>query len=336
MKRIDEAGPKVALVTLLAPISWGTTYITITEFLPNDRPLFVAACRVVPAGLLLLAIGLLLHRGPRQRRNWRQLSVLGLFNFGLFFPLLIAGIYRLPGGVAASVGGIQPLLVALIGWRLTKARPRRLDILVGVMAALGVAMVVVRPGASVDPVGVVAAIAANVSFSIGVVLTKKFDIGEDRLTNTGIQLLLSAIVIVPVTLLVEGGPPDLTGRNLVGVGYLSLVATGAAFVLWFNGIRRLPRQAPPVLGLAAPVTGAALGWIALNESLTWIQVAGFGITISAIVYAATLGSAEPGPPRQSDQPSESFWKFSTTSTQPCTMSSTMSRAGRTRSMLPMI
>ena len=38
-------------LTVLAPIAWGTTYITVTELLPAGRPLLVATMRVLPAGL---------------------------------------------------------------------------------------------------------------------------------------------------------------------------------------------------------------------------------------------------------------------------------------------
>ncbi len=295
-------GTPAALATVLAPIAWGTSYITITEFLPDDRPLFVAAGRVVPAGLVLIAIGVLNNRTGLRTLNWRQLATLALFNFGIFFPLLIAAIYRLPGGVAASVGGLQPLLVALGGYVLVGITPKRRDLGVGAIAAIGVAMVVIRPAAQIDPIGVVAAIGANVSFSIGVVLTKRFAVSEDRLTRTGIQLLLSAIVIVPMAVVLEGRPPPMNIHNIAGLSYLSLLATGAAFVIWFNGIPRLPSQAPPVLGLAAPITGAALGWIVLNESLSTVQLLGFAITISAIIYAATVGSAHAPIPSESAQP----------------------------------
>lgn len=291
MKQSSQSGSRVAGITLLAPVAWGTTYVTVTEVLPADRPLFIAVSRVIPAGVVLLAIGTLRQRGHRAPHDWKRLLLLSLFNFGLFFPLLVAAIYRLPGGVAASVGGIQPLLVALAGWGLAAKRPKRFDLVIGAVAALGVAMVVVRPGASIDPVGVVAAVAANISFSVGVVLTKKFDLRGDRLLTTGLQLLLSAAVIVPVAVIVEGPLPDITGRHLAGFAYLSLIATGGAFVVWFSGIQRLPPQAPPVLGLAAPITGAVIGWIALNESLNVVQLAGFMITVGAITYAATLGSA---------------------------------------------
>ncbi|MEO1744155.1 MAG: hypothetical protein AAFR99_20405, partial [Cyanobacteria bacterium J06629_9] len=41
------------LLTALAPMSWGTTYIIATEFLPSGHPLLVAAMRTLPVGLLM-------------------------------------------------------------------------------------------------------------------------------------------------------------------------------------------------------------------------------------------------------------------------------------------
>jgi hypothetical protein len=68
------------------------------------------------------------------------------------------------------------------------------------------------------------------------------------------------------------------------------VATAGAFLIWFRGIAELPVAAPPLLGLAAPVTGATLGWIVLGQDLTPLQLAGFTITIAAITYGATAST----------------------------------------------
>ena len=279
---------RTALVTLVAPIMWGTTYVTVTELLPPDRPIFVAAIRVLPAGLVLIAIGYWQSRWIPKGRQWRDLIVLATFNFAIFFPLLIGAIYRLPGGVAASVGGVQPLLVALISWKLNGAQSRRVDLVVGLVAAIGVGLVVVRPGASIDLLGVFLALGANISFSTGVVLTKSLPTPENRLAATGWQLTLSSMIIVPLAFAIEGRPPALSGINVAGFAYLSLVATGVAFALWFRGVQRLSVQAPPLLGLAAPLTGATLGWLVLGEDLSPMQLLGFAITIAAIIYGATL------------------------------------------------
>jgi probable blue pigment (indigoidine) exporter len=280
----------VALVTLLAPVSWGTTYITITELLPDGRPLLVACLRVLPAGLALAGYGLVAHRWRPRRTEWLRIGTLGLLNFGFFFPLLILAIYRLPGGVAASIGGIQPLLVAGISYLVRREPIDRRSAAIGVVAAFGVGLVVVRPGAAVDWLGVGAAAAANLSFATGVVLTKTWPTPEHKIAATGWQLLIAAAMIAPLTSIIEGPPPQLDSIELAGFAYLSLLATGAAFILWFQGIRMLPTQAPPVLGLAAPITGAILGWIVLGENLTGIQILGFFTTIGAITYATTHGS----------------------------------------------
>ena len=276
------------MVTLLAPISWGTTYVTITELLPAGRPFLVAAVRAIPAGVALLIAGLLVSRWRPRGVEWGQTAILALLNFGLFFPLLIVSVYRLPGGVAAAVGGLQPLLVASLSYLLSGHKPRRLELGVGVVAAVGVGLIVVRPDVGVDAVGVVAAVAANLSFAAGVVLTKRFGAPANRLAATGWQLLLSGLILVPLALFMEGAPPPLSPRNLVGFTYLSLAATALAFLAWFHGIRRLPIAAPPLLGLAAPITGAALGWILLGQALSPLQLTGFVITIAAITYGATL------------------------------------------------
>jgi len=294
MKPPETSDASLAGATLLAPIAWGTSYVTITELLPDDRSLLVAAMRVVPSALVLLIVSALVSRWRPQGADWWRTGVLAAFNFGIFFPLLVIAVYRLPGGVAAAVGGLQPLFVAGLSWLVTGHTPRGLDLAVGCVAAIGVGLVVIHPGADLDPVGLLAAVGANVSFAAGVVLTKRFPAPSNRLAATGWQLLLGGVILMPLTAIVEGAPPSLTGRNVAGFTYLSLVGTALAFVLWFNGIRRLPTAAPPLLGLAAPITGAVLGWAILDQSLSPLQLTGFVVTLGAIAYGASLGEPSSG------------------------------------------
>lgn len=291
VKKHPNTNAATAGLTVLAPIAWGTTYVTTTELLPEGRPLLVATMRVVPAGLLLLLIGMFASRWRPRGTDWWRTATLAVFNFGIFFPLLSAAVYRLPGGVAAAVGGLQPLLVCVLSWPLAGRRPRSREAAIGCIAVLGVLLVALRPGAHLNTVGLLAAVAANVSFAIGVVLTKRYPAPSNRVAATGWQLLMGGAILLPLTVIIEGTPPTLTERNLAGFSYLTLVGTAMAFIIWFNGIRRLPPAAPPLLGLAAPITGAFLGWVILGQSLSPPQLTGFAITIGAIAYGATLGSA---------------------------------------------
>lgn len=276
--------------TVLAPIAWGTTYVTVTELLPDGRPLLVAAMRVLPAGVVLLAVAARTGWWRPRGAEWRRTTALALCNFGLFFPLLSVAVYRLPGGVAAAAGGLQPLLVALLAWPLAGSRPAVRTLVVGVVAVVGVGLVVLHPGAAFDGVGVLAAAGANVAFATGVVLTKRFPAPPSRVAAAGWQLLLAAGVLVPLALLVEGAPraPDVS--DVVGFAYLSLGGTAVAFLLWFDGIGRLPVAAPPLLGLAAPLTGATLGWLVLDQTLSASQLLGFALALSAIAHGALVAA----------------------------------------------
>ncbi|MEG1771284.1 MAG: EamA family transporter, partial [Comamonas sp.] len=98
------------LLTALAPAIWGSTYIVASEILPPDRPFTAALIRALPAGLLLLLFTRVL---PARRDAWRLL-VLSALNIGVFQALLFVAAYRLPGGLAAVLGAIQPLLVMLL------------------------------------------------------------------------------------------------------------------------------------------------------------------------------------------------------------------------------
>jgi len=282
--------PLAAGVTVLAPIAWGTTYVTVTQLLPDDRPLLVATMRVIPAGVVLVVIGAFVSRWRPRGAEWWVTARLAVFNFGLFFPLLSVAVYRLPGGVAAAVGGLQPMLVVLLSSVLVGRTPRLCELAIGCIAASGVALVAIHPGAGLDTVGLLAAVGANISFSIGVVLTKRYPAPPNRIAATGWQLLIGGVILLPLMLIVEGMPPPLNGRNIAGFSYLSLVGTAAAFILWFNGIRRLPSASPPLLGLAAPITGAVMGWVVLGQTLSPLQLAGFVITLGSIAYGV-LGDA---------------------------------------------
>ena len=67
------------------------------------RPLFAAAARALPAGLVLLAFRRQLPHGDW----WWKSALLGLCNIGLFFPLIFLAAYHLPGGLAATPAAAQ-------------------------------------------------------------------------------------------------------------------------------------------------------------------------------------------------------------------------------------
>lgn len=292
------------LVTALAPAIWGSTYLVTTELLPPDRPLLAGVIRALPAGLLLIAVT---RRLPQGSWWWRSL-VLGALNIGAFFALLFIAAYRLPGGVAATVGAVQPLLAAGLSAGLLGDRLTLRTVLSGIAGIAGVSLLVLRSNAELDAIGVAAALGGAVVMATGVVLSKRWASPAPLLATTGWQLTAGGLLLLPVALLVEGAPPShLTGANLLGYGYLALIGAAIAYALWFRGIRALPPTSVAFLGLLSPVVATALGWLALGQDLSLVQGLGALIVLGSLVAAQTqkprgVQPAPSAPPAQRAQP----------------------------------
>ncbi len=244
------------LVTALAPAIWGTTYFVTTEFLPHGYPFHVAMLRALPAGVLLL---LLVRKLPKGIW-WSRSLILGALNFSFFWAMLFVSAYRLPGGVAATVGAIQPLIVIGLSRLFLAAPVRPLAIVAGLLGILGVALLVLAPGAAaLDAVGVAAGLAGAVSMAFGTVLTRKWRPPVSNLTFTAWQLTAGGILLLPVAYFLEPALPAPTAANILGMAYLGIIGAALTYFLWFRGLARIEPSAAASLGFLSPVVATLLG-----------------------------------------------------------------------------
>lgn len=279
---------KDLLLTSFAPVTWGTTYLVVTQLMPSGRPLLVGLLRALPAGLLLMAVYRKLPTGVW----WWRAAVLGLLNFGLFFTLLFLAAYRLPGGVASTLGAVQPLLSALFAWLLMRERPRRLAMLVALAGAIGVGMVVLGPSARLDGLGLLAGFGSTTCMALASVLIRYWGRPVALPIFTAWQLTAGGLLLVPLTLIIEGPVPSLSGNNLLGGAYLTVVGTAVAYMLWFRGVERLGTTASFLL-LLSPVMALALGALVLHQSLSPVQMAGVLLVLTSIYMGQRSGGPTP-------------------------------------------
>jgi probable blue pigment (indigoidine) exporter len=276
-----EIQSKDMLLTALAPMFWGSTYIVATEWLPSGYPLFIALMRALPAGLLLC---LVLRQFPSGAWWWRS-AILGFLNIGLFFVLLFIGATRLPGGVAAIIGSIQPLIVIALAWVVLKEKPSLRSILLAGLGVMGVGLLVATPSASLDALGVLAIIGAALSMAGGTVLTKKWGQPVGLLSFTSWQLVAGGLILLPVALIFEGLPAAITPQQGLGFLYLGVVNTGLSYCLWFRGIKHLPTSTVPILGLLSPLVALLLGYLLLQQGLTPLQLFGGALLLGCVVLS---------------------------------------------------
>lgn len=270
---------QLSLLTALAPMIWGSTYIVTTELLPEGRPLIAATIRVLPAGLFLLLFS-------RQLPKLKELSavlLLSFLNIAFFQAMLFIAAYRLPGGIAGAIGSFQPLFVILFIWLFDSAKPRLSAIVFTLTAMAGMMMVLVRGSVGLDTAGVLCGFAGAAAMALGIFLSSRWKFGVSSLTFTGWQLLFGGIMLLPVALLFEPLPETLVMKNYIGYAYLCIFGALAGYYLWFRGITGgLPPLAVSLLGFLSPVTAVLNDRIFLGKSLTGVQFAGFVLVLFSI------------------------------------------------------
>ncbi|WP_238365358.1 EamA family transporter [Mesobacterium pallidum] len=279
------------VLTALAPAIWGSTYLVTTEFLPDGRPLTLAALRALPAGLLLLAV----TRSFPPRAWWGRTLVLGGVNFALFWALLFVAAYRLPGGVAATLGTLQTLMVLGLARGILGTPIRAGAVIAALTGLAGVALLLIGPEAALDPVGVAAGLGGAASMAAGTVLSRHWQPPVSPLSVTGWQLTAGGLLLVPMALAFEPALPPLSTANIGGLLWLGLAGAAGSYALWFRGIPRLEPGAISMLAMMSPVTAVALGWLWLGETLSPLQAIGAVIVLGSVWTGQRANRPAPHP-----------------------------------------
>ncbi len=290
MKRIQLL--TTLALTAIAPIVWGSTYIVTTELLPANSPLIASMLRALPAGIVLVLFSQTLPQG----KWWARMAILGFLNIGFFFYCLFFAATFLPGGMAALVMAIQPVLVMGLSYVLLN---NALSLKQGVASMLGmsgIALLVLNNQAELSTSGILIGLLGTVSMASGVVMTKRWGRpkGMTLLSFTGWQLLFGGLMLLPVALWMEGFPAHLSLKNYFGYGYLTIVGAMIAYSLWFRGIEKLPTTTVSFLGFLSSVSAVILGYVILDQSLTWLQLFGAAaILLSILLAAPKTNSSQP-------------------------------------------
>ncbi|MEU8288738.1 EamA family transporter [Micromonospora sp. NPDC048905] len=303
-----EANLRWVALTAVAPVAWGANYYVTHEFLPPDSPLYGAALRALPAGLVLLG---LCRQRPRGAWWWRS-AVLGLLNVSVFFVLVYAASQLLPTSIASTVMALSPLAMMLIAWALVSERPGIAHLAGAAIGLGGVCLMLLTGAGRVSTPGVLASAAAMLVSAFGHILTKRWNnTGADVLASTAWQLTAGGLFLLPVAAAVEGPPPALSAPALVAFGYVTVVATALAFVAWFTGLRHLPAGTVGLVGLLNPVTGVLLGTALAGDVLTVQQLCGLALVLVGVVLGRPTpagrrdgGRTPPNPHPTSAPPAE--------------------------------
>lgn len=228
---------------------WGGSFIAIKPLVAEVSPFFAAGLRVVIAFLFLSMLLPVMKiplsiTGGIKKRVW----LIGQFAFTLPFALLFWGEQLISPGLAGILNGTVPLYVFILGAIFTPGietiTKRKISGLVlGILGLLVIFYPQIQGGESNSYLGTIAVSLMAMSYAIAGLMNRNIfnnHPGIHPFTNLYQQLMASSIVMLPLSLAIDGFPamePFQKPSIIFAVLYLAIGSTSIAFILFYKLIK---------------------------------------------------------------------------------------------------
>lgn len=287
--------PKVVLATVvLVAALIGGNFSALKFALDHTTPLLLAGLRTVVGGSFLVAFAL--SRGekiPREFVVLVRIFVVSLSITTISSGLLVVGVNRVPAGVASLMTSTMPMFTAVLSLLLLKSPISRLA---GLGLAIGFTgtIVLASPSLAGDTaaLGILALVFSALAWAFGNVFMKWADFTRvTPIMLVGVQLIMSACVLIPIALTVEGtSSTDWSAGLFVPLAYAAIPANAVTFALLATVVRHATPTQAAATAYLIPVFGVMFGWILRGETLGLAELVG-GVLVIAGVYILVTASA---------------------------------------------
>ncbi len=279
-------------MTLAAAVLFGVSSVVAADVFDAVSAVRVAQFRSVVAALVLGAIayrrGLASHQG-----HLALLALLGV-NLAAVTVTFYWAIERLGVGPGTTIQFTAPVLVLVWMRWVERRQVPPLAWVAAALAVVGTSLMTGAWGVGLDPIGLLAAVGAALTFGSYLILGERLGARLPALTVIAYGFAFSALIWVVAV------PPrvsDLTSGSWIRLVFVGLLGTAAPFLLELSGLRRADPGSVGVVATAEPVVGAAVAWLALGQVLTPLQVVGGTITavsVAAVQMVTNRRSTWPG------------------------------------------
>jgi drug/metabolite transporter (DMT)-like permease len=269
---------------------WSSAFSVAKLAIADCPPLILLAVRFLLAGVIMLGVAALNGVSLKlSRRDLALFAVLGIANQAVYLGVGYLGLRSISSGLSALVISANPVLTAVLaaaflGERMTWRKA------VGLLLGIGgVAFVVEsRLAGGVElPAGIAFTIVALLSLVAGTILFKRFAPSGRLWVGNGVQSLSAGLGLAPFAFGFESvGDIVPSWRLLAALGYLVLIVSVFAYLLWFQMLTVSGATAASSYHFLMPPLGMLFGWLLLGEHVAPADLAGI-VPVALGIYLVT-------------------------------------------------
>ena len=288
---------------LIAPFFfWGTAMVAMKGVIPTTTPFFMAGVRLVPAGILLLLVGIFQGRPqPQSKKAWLWILLFALVDGALFQGFLAEGLVRTGAGLGSVMIDSQPLAVAILCLWLFQEKIRFWGWLGLVIGVIGISLIGLPDEwifGLFDPQIIEASslgikqlfqsgewlmLLASLSMAVGTVLVRWVCKYTDPIMATGWHMILGGLPLFAISAGFESQQwVNIDQSGWMALGYAAIFGSAIAYGLFFYFASSGNLTSLSALTFLTPIFALLFGNLFLGEVLTSLQSLGVGLTLVSI------------------------------------------------------
>lgn len=269
MTHSNKAIRGIVLVALAAML-WGTTGTAQSFANTSLSPYWVGTLRLAIASLFFIvyiyfSLGINKTLQNLQQINWRHAITAGfcmaIYNMAFFAGVKATGVAI---GTALAIGsgpiwaGILQIIMRIV--------PSKTWWIGTILAVCGGVLLAISQDADlkIDALGIGLCLLAGFSYAAYAILNKGLVSHTHPAVTTFAIFTTGACIAIPAAFVVAGSL-QIQANDWLIVGFLGLVSTGVAYLLFSNGLRTISAASGVSLALIEPVTAFILAILVVGE-----------------------------------------------------------------------
>jgi len=278
----------------MANVLWACSYVAAKFALHDISVTMMNVLRMCIAAVLLLPF-LIARRKELKltRRDLPQLVLLALIGFVINKILEYGGLALTTASDVALLITSESIFTAALSWLLLRERFKLVTGVALLLGFLGVYLIVERSlipniptgGGALRIFGDLMVVLALIFEAFYTVRGKALLVKHPPLLITAAAIVGSVVLWLPVGVwqLFSSGWHPLGWMAWLGIGWLALMSTAVAYLLWFQGLAKIDGSAAASTLFIQPLLGTALAIVLLHEQLALTTILG-GILFVVSVY----------------------------------------------------
>jgi Integral membrane protein DUF6. len=229
-----------------------------------------------------------------SRKEWGYLIMMALLLFVSSNGLTTWGIKYINSGLAAIIGAIFPLFVAIIDWaRGSSDKPNILASIGLILGFAGVAVIFYEHIADFSnsdfSFGIILSLIAAFTWAVGTVITTNNSVGLNRYYSLGWQMFLAGFMLTCISTGAGFAMPlqEIPAQTWYALAYMVTFGSIITFGAFIYSLQHLPTTLASIYAYINPMVAVVLGHFMLGEAWSLFLLVGALVTVAGVFLVNT-------------------------------------------------